>query len=80
MGYLADKVVSASAQRIVGLDPASGAEQWRFAAGMSARTRHLPDPFARNDPPAAGPRPPGRRYMIFGRLADGFSVCGARKS
>ena len=54
MGYLSDKVVAASAQRVVGLDPATGAEQWRFAAGMPSRSRRLPDPFARPDPPAGG--------------------------
>ena len=54
VGYLSDKVVAASAQRVVGLDPATGAEQWRFAAGMPSRSRRLPDPFARPDPPAGG--------------------------
>jgi len=52
VGYLSDKLVAASAQRVVGLDPATGAEQWRFAAGMPSRSRRLPDPFARTNPPA----------------------------
>ncbi len=74
VGYLSDKVVAASAQRVVGLDPGTGTEQWRFAAGMSARARRLPDPFARNDPAANAAEAPKSAFHDF-RLVGGRLFC-----
>ena len=54
VGYLSDKVLVATSQRVVALDPATGAEQWRFARGGSSRGRKAADPFARGEPAAAG--------------------------
>ncbi|MGC8642125.1 MAG: PQQ-binding-like beta-propeller repeat protein [Isosphaeraceae bacterium] len=60
VGYLSDKLLAATADRVLALDPTTGAEQWRYAQG-AAKPRRTPDPFARaaaapagaNGPPAA---------------------------
>jgi outer membrane protein assembly factor BamB len=55
VGYLSDKLLAATAQRVVALDPTTGAEQWRHTHGSAARTRRTPDPFARAEAAPAGP-------------------------
>lgn len=50
VGYLADKLLAATPQRIVALELSSGAEQWRFAPGPRGRLRRGPDPFVRAAP------------------------------
>ncbi len=51
-GYLADKLLAATSQRVVALELNGGAEQWRFAQGSRGRPRRGPDPFARPEPAA----------------------------
>lgn len=53
VGYLAEKVVAATAQRIVALDPSTGREQWRLEHETAHRANRGPDPFARGGAAAA---------------------------
>jgi outer membrane protein assembly factor BamB/tetratricopeptide (TPR) repeat protein len=73
-GYLADKVVAATAQRIVALDPLTGTEQWRLEQGAAWRAGRGPDPFARGGAAAADEEGPGTRFHDF-HLVDGRIFC-----
>jgi outer membrane protein assembly factor BamB len=55
VGYLADKLLAATSQRVVALDLEAGAEQWRFTKGGKTRPRRGPDPFARPEPASGDP-------------------------
>ncbi len=72
VGYLSDKVVAATAQRVLAFDPTTGAEQWHHAQGSAAKPRRVPDPFARAQAPQAGPDGPKGTlhdfHLVGGRL------------
>jgi outer membrane protein assembly factor BamB/tetratricopeptide (TPR) repeat protein len=56
-GYLSDKVVAATAQRLVALNPSTGTEEWRFDQGPARRVGRGADPFARGGVADAGEGP-----------------------
>jgi outer membrane protein assembly factor BamB/tetratricopeptide (TPR) repeat protein len=69
VGYLADKLLAATSQRVVALELDGGAEQWRFAPGGKARPRRVPDPFARAEAATATPeaaRGPFHEFQLVG--------------
>ena len=87
VGYLADKLLAATSQRVVALDLNGGAEQWRFAQGSRRRPRRGPDPFARPEPASAnadrraGPAPrfpAGRRPAVLPAGRRGAPRAGRR--
>jgi outer membrane protein assembly factor BamB len=74
VGYLSDKLVAATAQRVVALDLGTGTELWRFAQGGPARPRRGPDPFARAEAAAASPE--GSRALLHDfQLVGGRLFC-----
>ncbi|MBV8486921.1 MAG: PQQ-binding-like beta-propeller repeat protein, partial [Planctomycetaceae bacterium] len=73
-GYLAEKVVAATAQRIVALDPLTGAEQWRLEQETAQRASRGPDPFAQGGAAAAETEGPRTGFHDF-HLAGGRILC-----
>jgi outer membrane protein assembly factor BamB/tetratricopeptide (TPR) repeat protein len=57
VGYLADKLLAATAQQIIALDLNTGAGLWRTGQGPPAGKRPGPDPFARPVAATASPSP-----------------------
>ncbi len=73
-GYLAEKVVAASSQRIVALDPSTGAEQWRLERETARWAGRGPDPFAPGGAAPADAEGPRRDFHDF-HLAGGRIFC-----
>jgi outer membrane protein assembly factor BamB/tetratricopeptide (TPR) repeat protein len=70
VGYLSDKLLTASTEQILALDPTTGAEVWRYRAGAPARLHRGPDPFSSNKSTTGAPG-------SAGSLHD-FQLVGAR--
>lgn len=71
LGYLADKLVAATPQRVVALDPKTGEIRWRYGRGDDPKPNRGPDPFARGDPPDEARKNPATAL-------GGFQVEGDR--
>src|SRR5262249_38611026 len=69
VGYLSDKVLVATSDRVVALDPATGAEHWRFTRAGASRGKTAADPFARGEPTStdsAGARWALHEFQVVG--------------
>lgn len=74
VGYVADRLILASATRVVALDGARGTVKWRHPEDDARAPRAVANPFAA---PPGGPKAAERAEAPLGRL-HGFRVAGGR--
>ncbi len=70
VGYLADRVLAATADRLVAFDLAKGMVQWQFDAGDPNPGRRQPNPFARPEPASQKNETPTGKLHDFHIVGD----------
>jgi outer membrane protein assembly factor BamB len=74
VGYLDEKVLAATDERIIALKPGSGEEAWRFEAVGPAGVRQPPNPFEPGAPAGRAPEESAGKLQGF-RCVGGRVIC-----
>ena len=81
VGYLADRVVVATATRVIALDVADGAPSWKFEAGDAKNSRRSVNPFVRAGDGSSAPADPNAGKIPAVRAVGGriYALRGSRE-